>query len=117
MDLSVLVRAVLRTDMLAARQWIADARRKGFSWTKVRRPEDLDARALAVAAALVGLMAERQGARPPRWVAAVAPADEDVWLVPSALKMPRLRREIETTCPSPLRRKRVFATPTFLTIA
>jgi hypothetical protein len=117
MELVDLVHAVLRIDMLVARQWIADAKREGFSWTKSRRPEGLDARQLAVAAALVGLMSERQGTSTPRWVSRVPPANEDVWLIPSALEMPRLRRDIEANCPAALKRKRVYATANFLTIA
>ena len=117
MDLRDLVLAVLRIDMLTARQWIADARRAGFRWAESCRPVDLDARELAVAAALVGLMAEREKVSTPEWVASVPPAIKDVWLVPSALKMPRLRRDIEANCPAPLRRKHVYATENFLTIA
>ncbi len=95
MELTKLVEAAIRVDMLAARQWVADAERAHFQ-SEVPEPLGLDASMRAVAAALVGLFA---------------------WLTPAQAKMPRSRKVIEENCPPPLRRMGVFATENYLTIA
>src|SRR4051812_42344343 len=67
MDLSDLVRSILRGDLLMARQWVADAHRAALRWEAVQFPGDLDPRELIVAAAIAEMLAERNGARPPAW--------------------------------------------------
>ena len=61
MDLRDLVDALVSRDALRARQWVADAARAEFDWTRVAEPPGLDPLGLAVAAAVVEMMAERQG--------------------------------------------------------
>src|ERR1700756_2893067 len=67
MDLRSLVEAVLRGDLLTARQWIADARRELLIWTPLPYPRELVGRELTVAAGLAELLADRAGAARPRW--------------------------------------------------
>jgi hypothetical protein len=117
MDLEDLVRALLRWDALAARQWLADAQRSGRVWSDVPRPVGLDATELATAAGVVELLAERAGQPPPGWTAGVPPAPQKLFLVRAASTMPRLRSLCEREGPEPLRRRGLLAPPEFLRIA
>jgi hypothetical protein len=80
-------------------------------------PISSDARVRAVAAGLVGLFAERRHQSEPAWASAVAPLDEPLFLVRSAERMPRLRELCRRESPAPLRRRNLFAPPTFLEFA
>jgi hypothetical protein len=117
MDLRELVGFLLGREALAARQWIADASREGFEWARVPEPEGLDPLALAVAAGVVEMMAERLAVPPPSWTAGVPAAPHRLYLVEAAEVMPRLRRLCEEEGPEPLRRRRLLAPPDFLTAA
>lgn len=117
MELRDLVRAVLAHDVLAARQWVADAQRSQLRWSELRQPEDLSPTELALAAGLAELMAERAGQTAPGWVAGVNGAPQVTFLVQAAATMPRLRRMCEEEGPLPLRRRGLLAPPDFLTVA
>lgn len=117
MDLLDLVKALLSYDTLAARQWVADAERSGFSWSSVPAPKGLDPTASALAAGVTELLAARAGQKPPHWTASVPAAPERLFLVRSATLMPRLRKTCELESPEPLRRRGLLAPPDFLTIA
>jgi hypothetical protein len=117
MDLSDVVRAILRFDALSARQWVADAARAGVTWSEVPAPLGLDQTECAVAAGVVELMAARAGQAPPAWTADIPPAPRPLFLVRSAATMPRLRVACELEGPEPLRRRGLLAPPDFLTIA
>lgn len=117
MDLCDLVDAVVRRDALVARQWVSDATRSGFDWTEVAEPSGLDPLSLAVAAAVVEMIAARQGVRPAAWTASVPAAPRRVFLVEAAESLPRLRRLCEEEGPEPLRRRGLLAPPEFLTAA
>jgi hypothetical protein len=116
MDLRELVSALLRHDALTARQWVADARRARMQWSEVPRP-DVGPVELAVAAGVAETLAARGGQRPPAWTATVPAAPEFVYLLHAAAALPRSRRMCETESPEPLRRRRIFALPDFLTAA
>jgi hypothetical protein len=117
MDLRDLVESLLGFDALAARQWIADAARSGYDWSRVPQPAGLDSTASALAAGVTELMAARSGQLAPAWTASVSEAPERVFLVRSAAVMPRLRALCEREGPEPLRRRGFFAPPEFLTAA
>ena len=117
MDLRELVDALVEMDALRARQWVADAERAGFDWSRVPEPRELDPLGLAVAAALVEMMSGRHGDPPPQWTSAVPAAPRWVFLVRAAESLPRLRRLCEEEGPEPLRRRRLLAPPDFLTAA
>jgi hypothetical protein len=117
MDLRDLVRALLRFDALAARQWLADAERSGLVWAEIPAPAGLDATGLAVAAGVVELLASRADQAAPAWTAAVPPAPQRLFLVRAALTMPRLRAACEREGPEPLRRRGLLAPPDFLSVA
>jgi hypothetical protein len=116
-DILDLVKALLSYDALTARQWLADAERTGFRWSKVPRPSGLDPTASALAAGVTELMAARLGQTPPAWTATIPPAPERVFLVRAAQSMPRLRTLCEREGPEPLRRRGLLAPPEFLTLA
>lgn len=117
MDLRDLVRAILAYDSIGARQWIADAERAHLDWSSVRFPEGLDPTEEALAAGVAELLARRAGATCPSWTSRVKSAPAPVYLLRSALTMPRLRKACEEDGPEPLRRRLLFAPPEFLTIA
>jgi hypothetical protein len=116
-DLRDLVDALVSRDALRARQWIADAARAGFDWSRVAEPHGLEPLGRAVAAAVVEMMAARHGSQPAAWTSAVPPAPTRVFLVRAAESLPRLRRLCEEEGPEPLRRRGLLAPPDFLTAA
>jgi len=52
-DIRDLVWALVGGDMLAARQWVADAERERFRWPELPMPEGLTPDEMAVAAGIV----------------------------------------------------------------
>ncbi len=117
MDIRDLVDALMEGDALRARQWVADAERAGFDWSRVAEPRPLDPVGLALAAGLLEVMSGRHGSRAPEWTSAVPPAPRPVFLVRAAETLPRLRRLCEEEGPEPLRRRGLLAPPDFLTAA
>ena len=117
MDLRELVEALRDGRMLDARQWVADAVRASFDWSAVALPELLAPRDQVIAASIVELLSERAGQPPPAWTRSIGPADREIWLVRAAATMPRLARLCREEGPEPLRKRRVFAPPNFLTAA
>lgn len=104
---NALVARNLTQDWIAAGPLVAEEPPPGSSAPLVR----------AVAAALTELFAERLGQTPPAWAASVGPVDEPYFLVTAARTMTRFRRLCEEQSPLPLRRRRLFAPPGFLTFA
>ena len=117
MELRDLVEALLACDALVARQWAADAGRESVIWMDVPRPIGWSAQELAVAAGVVELFASRSHQVPPSWTATVGCAPEPLFLVRAAETMPRLRHSCETEGPEPLRVRRIYAPPNFMTAA
>jgi hypothetical protein len=117
MDLHDLVRSLLANNTLAARQWVADAKRGRLVWASVPRPQGLDPVGLVVAAGIVELLAGRAGHAAPPWTQTIGAAPAPVLLVRAAAHLPRLRRMCEEDGPEPLRRRRILAPPEFLTAA
>jgi hypothetical protein len=111
-----LVRAVLDGDDLAARQWVKDARRCRLDLSTLPEPHDLDDTGRAVAAALMDLLASRNGQPPPSWVASTAKAPVPVFLLPRAEHSAALRRWCEQDTPDALRQRNVFAIRDFLDV-
>jgi hypothetical protein len=117
MELKDLVDALMRLDSMRARQWVADASARSIDWSTLPRPDDLSREALAVAAGVAELLAQRADQSPPAWTSEIPESPTKVWLVRWAESMPRLRRLCEQEGPEPLRRRRVLAPPEFLTVA
>jgi hypothetical protein len=117
MDLNKLVRALRNYDTIAARQWVADAKRSGIQLRDLAKPSGLDPIDNAIAAGVVELLSTRWGQTAPKWTGDIAAAPVPVFLVRAAKLMPRLRKACETEGPESLRRRRILAPPDFLTAA
>lgn len=109
-----LVKALLRGDLLAARQWVADART--VQWESVQRPNAATQRELVIAAAMVELLAARAGAEPPAWTDAVGALPEPLVLDPGLEALPRSFAEAQSHGPEPLRKRNLVAPPDFLDV-
>lgn len=116
MELPDLIRAILSGDLLAARQWVADAYRAQVRWERLERPSGLDDREMAVAAGIAELLAARAGALAPSWTIAVGAQKEPLFLDPGLEDMPRTRERMQTHAPEPLRKRNLFASPDFLDV-
>jgi hypothetical protein len=104
-------------DALMLRSHVQDWLRENPRFVDCLAPATSDATLLAIAASIVELLAQRRQQPPPAWTEDIAPADHPLYLVKSALTMPRLRRLCESESPAPLRRRNLFAPPTFLEFA
>lgn len=117
MELSDLVQSIISGDLLAARQWVADARRAAVDWEQLEQPNGLSEREMAVAAAMAELLASRADVRHPSWTAAVAGEREAFVLDPGLELMPRSFAHAKAEGPEPLRRRNLIALPDFLDVA
>jgi hypothetical protein len=117
MELSELVHAISRGDLLSARQWVKDARRSRLAWAHVEEPIGLTERELTIAAGLVELLAARDGSSAPTWTRRIGPYSEVVVLDPGLEQMPRSYAHARTDGPEPLRRRNLIALPDFLKVA
>jgi hypothetical protein len=117
MDIRDLVHALLRGDLLAARQYVADARRMRIQWDRVEQPRDLTEQQMSVAAGLIELLASRAGTTPPIWTKSVGPVRELLVLDPGLDQMPRSFARARTAGPEPLRTRNMVAPPDFLDVA
>lgn len=117
MELTDLVRAILSGDLIAARQWVADAQRAQVRWDTVRRPHGLDDREMSVAAGLAELLAQRAGMAPPSWTVAVGAQRDLLVLDPGLERMPRSFARAKASGPEPLRKRNLVALPDFLDVA
>lgn len=116
MELPDLVHAILSGNLLAARQWVADARRARLPWESCQRPTGLDEREMIVAAAIAELLAGRDGAQPPPWTRAVGSHAEPLFLDPGLMEMPRTLERTRKNAPESLRKRNLFASPDFLDV-
>lgn len=117
MDLRELVDALAGGDALRARVFMREAQVQHHDWGATDMPARLDRNGLAIAAGVVELMCQREGVLPPGWTAGVEAASDDVFLVRAAQTMPRLRKLCIEEGPWPLRRRRIFVPPEFLSAA
>lgn len=117
MELRSLVKAVLDGDLLAARQWVADAQRAHLTWSAVPYPSDLVGREITVAAGLVELLSRRAGEMAPPWTEGVGAEREPVLLDPGLDQMPRSFARAKAFGPEPLRKRNLVALPDFLEVA
>ena len=117
MELRDLVHAILAGDLLAARQFVAHARRADLSWETLEQPRGLYDHEMAVAAGVVELLASRSGDTPPSWTRSVGAVRELLILDPGLEQMPRSFERAKTAGPEPLRKRNLIALPDFLDVA
>jgi hypothetical protein len=113
MELLDLVRAILKGDLLKARQWVADAYREPVDWARVEQPIALNDLEMCVAAALVELLASRRGSSPPSWTTKVGVLKEQLILDPGLEQMPRSFAHAKRYGPEPFRRRNLVVLPDF----
>ena len=117
MEVGDLVHAILAGDLLAARQWVSDAKRAHLRWGAVPYPDSLTGREMTVAAGVIELLANRAGETPPSWTHAVGAEREPLVLDPGLDQMPRSFARAKASGPEPLRRRNLVALPDFLDVA
>lgn len=117
MDLRELVAALLKGDILAARQFVADAARGNLRWDRMELPAGLSSRERAVAAAIVELLASRAGMSAPAWSQSIGPVRGMLVLDPGLESMPRSFARARIAGPEPLRKRNIVAPPDFLDVA
>jgi hypothetical protein len=113
--LEALALTALQHDSLRLRSLAQDFLREHPELASVPRPLTEDQQVLATAAALLELLAERAGQPGPSWTRGVGPLTEPVFLLEAATRMKRLRALCESEAPEPLRKRKLYAPPDFLT--
>jgi hypothetical protein len=109
--------AALARDALEVRSLLQDLARDCPDWSRVPRPEVIDAKVLAVAAAFTELLAARNGQPPPPWTREVAGLAEPIFLVGSQTTLPRTRRRIEEESREPFKRRNIFVPANYASAA
>jgi hypothetical protein len=109
--------AALAGDGLRLRSVAQDWLRETPHFGDVPAPTSTDPERLAVAAGLVEMFAERACQTAPEWTQHILAAPRPLFLLREAMVMKRLRELCEEHSPLPLRRRRIFAPPDFLTFA
>jgi len=115
--LDELTETALCGDALRLRSLAQDWLRHVGSFAAVAAPMSRDPLRLALAAGLVEMFAERACQPPPAWTQDVLAAPQPLFLLREASAMSRLRKLCEEESPLPLRRRRIYAPPNFLTFA
>jgi hypothetical protein len=106
--------AALAMDALKLRSLTADWLEENKIIANVKAPASTDPTIRAIAAGLVEMLAERRGEAAPAWTSKIDAAPRPVLLVRAALTMRRLRHLCEIESPLPLRKRNLFAPPTYL---
>lgn len=117
MEISDLVLALMRGDLLLARQWVADAQRENMRWDTIPEPTGLNDKETVIAAAMIELLASRAGVPAPGWTGGIGAVDEEIVLDPGLELMPRSFARAKATTPEALRKRNLVALPEFLEVA
>jgi hypothetical protein len=112
-----LATAVLERNDLLARSLVQDIHREGIDLARYPHPVGAKLPLLTMSAALLELLAERQGVPAPAWTQTAGTFPEPFYTLKSALTMPRLRARCEAESPAPLKRRNVYSLGQFLTFA
>jgi hypothetical protein len=112
-----LAQAAIDGDALLLRSLAQDFLQENVTLLTSKAPSSDNALILAVSAGLIELLAQRRGQSAPAWANKVPAVDRAIYLVKSALTMPRLKRLCDAESPLPLRRRNIFAPPTYLEFA
>ncbi len=109
--------AALHADGLHLRSLVQDWLTENVEIGACLPPVSGDIKLESIAAGLVELFALRRKQTPPLWASKICHAHEPIYLVKSVATMPRLRQLCADESPEPLRRRNLFAPPTFLEYA
>lgn len=109
--------AALRRDGLRLRSLVQELLASKQEIRSLPRPMTADPRLLAIAAAILELLASRVGQSAPAWTTEIGSLREPFFVLDAAHRMRRLRELCERESPEPLRSRRIYAPPDFLTFA
>lgn len=112
-----IAQAAIAGEALRVRSLAQDWLREHPRLADVGPPEASDPAVQAVAAGIVELLALRRAEPPPAWAATVPALQQPLFLLRYAAHMPHLRRLCESEAPEPLRRRRIYAPPDYLSAA
>jgi hypothetical protein len=115
--IDLLSRAALSGDALQLREIVQDFLATHPEFSELPAPDSHDDTLRSVAAGLVELLADRCGKKPPEWCKGIGAAPHPIHLLKSASTMRRLRELCEKESPLPLKRRNLYAPPTFLMFA
>ena len=116
-NLDELATAALNREALQLRSLVQDFVRSGDKLADLAPPSTQDARLLSVAAAVVELLAERTSQPIPDWTAGIGAVSEPMFLVAAAERLASMRQLCQEESPEPLKRRKLFAPPNYLTWA
>jgi hypothetical protein len=106
--------AALARDAIQVRSLAQELCRSSPLLSNLDQPTTIRPESLIVAAALVELLALRKHVAAPAWALAIGGLDTPFHLLSAATRMPRLRAWCEAEAPEPLRRRKLFAPPDYL---
>ncbi|MCC7264946.1 MAG: hypothetical protein IT369_20700 [Candidatus Latescibacteria bacterium] len=109
-----LAQAALSRESLQLRSLTQDLLRGNPQLSETPRPSTDDPALLSVSASLIELFASRLHQQPPAWAQEIGPLPEPMFLVEAAGNFKRLRVLCETQSPESLRKRGLYAPPTFL---
>ncbi|HZZ44595.1 MAG TPA: hypothetical protein VFE58_16795 [Tepidisphaeraceae bacterium] len=112
-----LAEAALSGNALLLRSLTQDWLGENLRLSEAPEPTTADPTILSIAAGLVELLAQRQHQPPPPWTIKIGAAPHPIHFLKAAQTMRRLRELCETQSPLPLRKRSLFAPPTFLEFA
>ena len=107
---------ILAKNPLEVRSLVQDYLRRGAPLWSERAPDSDDPKLRAVTAAIAELIATRTVQQAPAWVDQIGRLPAPVYLVEAAARSPKMRARIEQESPEPLRKRNVFAPPSYLEI-
>jgi hypothetical protein len=113
--IEVIIKSILSGRPLDARQWVADAKRSGVRFDRMPKPQLSDSVELALAAGITELLASREHQAAPSWTSEIGTLAP--FYIGKLAQMPRSAEDARCNGPEPLRRRNVFASPNFLSIA
>ena len=116
-NIEEIAEAALQRDSLQLRRLTQEYLRNNPVLAEVPPPQSADERLLSMSAALLELFAMRTNQQPPAWTAGVGPMKEPFYLLKYAAHMKRLRELCLAESPEPLRERRFYAPPDYLTFA
>jgi len=117
MRLEDLASAMLERDALRARSLVQDLVRAHVDLAHYPAPQGVSSAVRTMMAALLELLAERQGVAAPLWTAGVGALPEPFYTNAHALSSPKMRARSERESPAPLRTRNIFAFADVLTFA